>query len=146
MSANVVHVISGLLKAQHREILRDFEQLKGLLEGPFNLRCVQRVREILKVLDQRVILHLTQEDQLLYPRLRQEEHVEVQRMAVLFMAEMGGVGQEFNAYIQRWQSEQNLVAQWESFVEDSLQVISRLEWRIHREENELFVLLDALDR
>ncbi|MBF0174297.1 MAG: hemerythrin domain-containing protein, partial [Magnetococcales bacterium] len=120
MSANVVHVISGLLKAQHREILRDFEQLKGLLEGPFNLRCVQRVREILKVLDQRVILHLTQEDQLLYPRLRQEEHVEIQRMAVLFMAEMGGVGQEFNEYIQRWQSEQNLVAQWESFVEDSL--------------------------
>ncbi|HIJ83279.1 MAG: cation-binding protein [Magnetococcales bacterium] len=145
MEKKIIPIVSELLKVQHSEILRDLIKLREQLNRPFSLKCLQKVRELLKVLDQRVLLHLTQEDQLLYPGLLTDRHPEIRKTASLFTKEMGGLGFEFSEYIHRWQSEQELIGHWDAFVADSHKIADQLLWRIDREENELFPLLEALD-
>lgn len=145
MEYHVVHVLSGLLKTQHLEILRDLETLKGLLNEPFGRKSLQKIRGILHDLDQRVMLHLTQEDKLLYPKLSNHRHEDLRRLGVEFIAEMGSIAVEFLGYIHRWRSEEELTIHWNLFVEESQAIVSRLSWRIEREEKVLFPLLDTMD-
>ncbi|MBF0434259.1 MAG: hemerythrin domain-containing protein [Magnetococcales bacterium] len=146
MEAKVVHVIIALLKEQHAEIVLDMEHLQEMLRHPVCLECEQNVRKLMKILDQRVILHLVQEDQLLYPKLLQSGYAPIQDMARRFIQEMGGMAVEFSRYMQQWQSADELVTHWEQFVEQTRQLADRLIRRISREENELFPLIDSLDR
>lgn len=143
MDAQVVNVISGLLKTQHAEILGDLERLKGQLAGPFNRNRVHGVRRVLQVLDQRVILHLAQEDNILYPHLLGHPSPEVRDMAALLIAEMGNLGADFVDYVQRWSTDEALVKHWDRFVKESLGLVVRLVWRINQEESKLFPLVDA---
>lgn len=145
MDTHVVHILSGLLKTQHLEIFRDLETLKTLLNKPFSRKSLQTIEIILHELDQRVLLHLTQEDQLLYPKLLHHRHEGLRHLGGTFMAEMGNVAEDFSGYIRRWRSEEVLTIHWNHFVEESLAIASRLIWRIEREEKELFPLLDAMD-
>lgn len=145
METKVVHIIIGLLKEQHAEIVRDMQALQEILKLPVSLENEQKVRKLLKVLDHRVILHLVQEDQLLYPRLSIVEQDPIQEMARRFIDEMGGMAGEFSRYMQRWQTEDELVHHWEQFIEHTRVLADRLIRRIEREERELFPLVDSLD-
>ncbi|MEO5328160.1 MAG: hemerythrin domain-containing protein [Magnetococcus sp. THC-1_WYH] len=141
----MIHILSGLLKTQHLEILHDLKILRGLLDEPFSRKSLQKIGVILHELDQRVLLHLTQEDQLLYPKLLHHRHEGLRHLGSTFMTEMGNVAGDFSGYIRRWRSEEALTIHWSHFVEESLTITSQLIWRIEREEKELFPLLDAMD-
>lgn len=145
MEIPVIHILSGLLKTQHLEILRDLEMLQTLLNKPFSRKSLQTIEIILHELDQRVMLHLTQEDQLLYPKLLHHRHEGLRHLGNTFMTEMGNVARDFSEYIRRWRSKEALTIHWSHFVEESLAITSQLIWRIEREEKELFPLLDAMD-
>ncbi|MBF0423470.1 MAG: hemerythrin domain-containing protein [Magnetococcales bacterium] len=145
METRVLHVIIGLLKTQHAEIIRDLENLKGQIALPFSLKRMQNVGRMLRVLDQRVVLHLIQEDQLLYPKLVLAKNSRLRATANRLQTEMGGMAYEFSLYIRRWRSEAELVHHWGVFVEESLGLTTRLSERIRREEDELFPLLDPWD-
>lgn len=141
----VIHVISGLLKTQHFEIIKDLHSLEIHLEKPFSLEVLGNIRAILRGLDHRVVLHLAQEDNILYPRLLECSHDGIRRLASGFMADLGGLSAEFPKFVQRWQSEDAMVERWPEFVAESFRVIALIHRRIEMEEQQLFPLIDQLE-
>ena len=125
-------------RQQHDEILGIVGDLNAKLKAQAD---AQDLRGVLSALAGKLNFHLAMEDKALYPRLMKMD-AKASKMASKFMDEMGGLGEVFAAYNNRWQVSA-IRKDPEGFATETRKVFTALGKRIARENAELYPLADA---
>ena len=125
-------------KSQHAEILAVAKEMTQELSGKAD---ASKLRKQLSNLAGKLNFHLAMEDQALYPRLMEKKDTEANKVAAKFMKEMGGLGQTFTTYNNKWQVSA-ITADPSGFANETRAVFSALTQRIARENRELYPLAD----
>jgi hypothetical protein len=125
---------------QHDEILAIAGEITDQLKKKDADAAV--VRKLLSNMAGKLNFHLAMEDKALYPRLMQQKDTRSNAMAAKFLKEMGGLGQAFGAYNDKWQVSA-IRADMPGFAEATRKVFGALAHRISRENSELYPLADA---
>ena len=125
-------------RTQHDEILQIAKEMTAQLKGDADPAIL---RKLLSNLAGKLNFHLAMEDQALYPRLMERKDSDTQALARKFLEEMGGLGQVFGAYNDKWQVSaiRNDPA---GFNSETQAVFAALTQRIKRENTELYPLAD----
>lgn len=130
-------------RKQHAEILVLVEHLKNDLKQLNPSIHFQTFRNQLTSLLGKVQVHLTMEDHVLYPILIQSISQELSSLALLYQTEMGGIKQGLIKFTQEWTAEK-MKEDPERFALAGIELLSELEARIERENEQLYVQYDAL--
>lgn len=128
----------GSLRKQHDELESLARELLAIVGNMHQPRPVAALRWRLARL---LIAHLAVEDRYLYPALL-NQNGEAQQVAGSFKAEMGGLAQEFTAYMTRW-TDQNIARDWIAFSVETRGVLTALIRRIASENSRLYPLAPA---
>lgn len=89
-------------------------------------------------------VHLTMEDDWLYPALADHERPDVVELAHKYVDEMGGLRDEFTAYAKEWTRPGAIQNDPHAFARATNIAVNKLTNRIYREDNELYSLVDKL--
>lgn len=82
--------------------------------------------------------HFTSEDRIVYPRLLAHTNSSVAETAKRFWAEMGGVTEAVNDYLETWRKFRAIAASPQEFIAACKALFPALKKRIEAEENELY--------
>ena len=126
-------------RQQHDEILGIVGELTQHIKTKAE---AQVMRTSLSSLAGKLNFHLAMEDKALYPRLMNGDG-SAKGVAGRFMQEMGGLGEVFQAYNNRWQVSA-IRKDPEGFAAETHKVFQALGKRIARENAELYPLADKL--
>lgn len=99
---------------------------------------------ILPRLSGKLILHLSLEDEELYPKFMALGDAGTKNTAEEFQTEMGGLAKVFKDYISEWSSHRIVQNNPEKFVEQTKAIYVALSNRIKREESVLYPLAEAI--
>lgn len=91
-------------------------------------------------------IHLAQEDVQLYPDLMASGDHQVARLALTYVAEMGGLASELELFAQRWSSSAVISGAFAEFSEAARELILQLAFRIERENRHLYPLAEPSSR
>jgi hypothetical protein len=87
---------------QHDEILAIAAEISSLLQPEQRAKDANQVRSKLSRLAGNVTMHLTVEDQLLYPNLLNHEDDKVRALTAQYVLEMGKIAADFKEYLNKW--------------------------------------------
>jgi len=130
------------LKVQHGEILEMISEVLAQLPADRLPTYIANIRSSLAILAGKVSVHLAVEDKVLYPHLLQSANHEIKNLARSFVAEMGGIAQQFAEYRRKWADLPDIHAQAEDFIQETRTLMTALAWRIEREDERLYPLLE----
>ncbi len=129
-------------RQQHQEILQIVKEMAAGLDPQKLAKDAGPMRSLLSKLVGKVSMHLTMEDNSLYPLLIAGKDAAASQTAKVFQTEMGGIKTTFTAYAQRWPLASDIQAQPAQFVSETKQIFAALGNRIEKEENDLYVKAD----
>jgi len=132
------------LRSEHAELVKIVKELEALISGdapPPTLALFDVRRRLSSVL----IAHLKAEDWVLYPPLLSSADTKVAETARQFVDEMGGLAQAFTVYVERWDA-LSIESDWTRYQRESRGIIEALINRITRENQELYPLLERIER
>jgi hypothetical protein len=132
-------------RKHHDEILRIAREINAVLGSTIESKAAESISMQLARLAGLVNLHLAMEDKALYPALLAHSDATVAATARRFSDEMGSVAAAFVAYIKTWPTAAAIKADPVRFTTESKAIFNALSKRIHRENVELYVLLDAVE-
>ena len=128
-------------RAQHKKAL----ELVGLIQAdldPNKLgKDAQGIVMNLAKLAGTINLHLSMEDQSLYPAMISSKNPQVKQAAEKFIKEMSGIAQAFTSYYKKWNA-QTIQGTPDAFIKETKGIFTALGDRIRREEAELYPLAD----
>lgn len=124
-------------RQQHDEIL---ELVGELTRGLKANADAETLRGVLSNLAGKLNFHLAMEDKALYPRILKMD-AKASAMAGKFMEEMGGLGEAFSNYNNKWQVSA-IRSDPAGFASATHKVFAALGKRIARENAELYPLAD----
>lgn len=128
-------------RRQHAEIVEVVKQIEAYL-APGKLPAgAPEARKLLSTLVGKVGIHLSMEDQVLYPRLKAHADKDLRETAERFDAEMSQIKAAFLAYNGKWQ-EQAIKADAAGFAAATKSIFAALANRIQRENTVLYPLAD----
>lgn len=126
------------LRKQHQEIRALLTELQALLVNRESAVSESlQIRKLLTQLYGKVQIHLSMEDNILYPKMIKGFDPELSQMAQDFQAEMGAIKKAFSAYIQLWTTD-HIQAYAQEFISQSAEIFLRLNRRIDAENDQLF--------
>lgn len=88
--------------------------------------------------------HLAIEDKAFYPKAINHPNTKLSKLARQFQDEMGGLGEAFHTYKQKWPGPIAISKNPNGFVKETQEIIFLLEKRLEREEGELYELYDQV--
>jgi iron-sulfur cluster repair protein YtfE (RIC family) len=132
------------LRSEHAELVKIVKELKALIEGDAPPPAVA-LFDVRRRLSSVLIAHLKAEDWVLYPPLLSSADVRVAETARHFVDEMGGLAQAFTVYVERWDA-LSIESDWSRYQRESHGIIEALTNRIIRENQELYPLLERIER
>jgi hemerythrin-like domain-containing protein len=128
-------------RRQHGEIVEIVGQIEACLAPGKLPAAAAAVRSALSTLAGKLSIHLSMEDQSLYPRLKAHADKELRETAAKFDTEMSSIKAAFLAYNRKW-SEQAIKNDPAGFAGETKQIFAALASRIQRENNVLYPLAD----
>lgn len=135
--------LTDRFRTQHDDLLAIAGQIAPRLDAAELSKSATAVRDLLSQLMGALKMHLTMEDNSLYPRLLQHQDPEVRKLAKQFMTEMGGIAEVVQAYSAKWSTERKIQEDPETFITETEGLFEALAGRIDRENNQLYPLADA---
>ena len=118
----------------------------GLLE-PSNLAAnAPRVHSLLTQVASVLSVHLYLEDNELYAEMLNHRDPSVRAKSKQFLEEMGGLMVTFKAYLSTYPSAQQIQESPTAFAAATQAIFESMAQRIAREESDLFVMAEGLDR
>jgi hypothetical protein len=130
---------------EHDELLSLAHELQALLDPQTLTTHGSAARSCLGKLMGKLVLHLTIEDKVLYPKLAACGDAAVAGLALKFLDEMKTTTVDVLAYNQRWARVSAIKANPAAFIDETRQVIKVLADRIDRENHELYAAADRLE-
>jgi iron-sulfur cluster repair protein YtfE (RIC family) len=134
-----------MFRSQHEDLLAVVNELSGLL-GSKTGENAGEIRHQLSTFAGKVKVHLSMEDQYLYPKLVQSQDVKIRELATGYAQEMGGIRDTLLGYLGRWTTAARIQADPAGFTSETQQLFQVLGQRIQRENNQLYPLLEALEK
>ncbi len=134
--------ITDNLRIQHKEILDIVKQIQSYLNPEELSQDAAEVQDLLSKLAKVLEGHLIKEDDLLYPALRTHPAKSVQALAKIYIDRMGGIRDVFNKYIIKWSDAKSIQDNTDAFISETSAVFLLLSKRIHKEDYELYPLVD----
>jgi hemerythrin-like domain-containing protein len=131
-------------RIQHDELVVIAKDIAGNLKADALRTDAKSVRLQLSKMAGVLGAHLSIEDRWLYPKLVAHTDASVARLAREYQDEMSGLKEAFDAYMTRWETSQKIQANPETFIKETLGIFEVLSQRIHRENSELYTLVDRL--
>lgn len=89
-------------------------------------------------------VHLSREDEQLYPAMIRSGDRRTAATARRFANEIGGFAEHLEEFAMRWSSSAVISARFDEFREETLAIFATLETRIRRENQQLYPLADRL--
>jgi len=131
-------------RKQHAEILQIARDINQHLGPVIAEETAAQLRRLLSKMHGLVELHLAMEDNSLYPSLLRSADPQARQLAQDYAKEMGGLAGTFQTYVRTWHSAATISAGAAAFTEQSKAVFNALSKRIHRENTQLYPVVDAL--
>lgn len=120
-------------------MIKDFE---AMLDAARLQTQAADCRKLLSSLVGKLRIHLSSEDQLLYPRAAQSSDQSIRQLAERFQREMGPLAQSLKQYSDRWLVPKDIATRADEFVKESRGVVNALKERIRKENTEFYSALD----
>ena len=127
---------------QHSEIVSLVNELSLQLSATNLKHKAKEVRSLLSKFSGKLSVHLSMEDQNLYPFLMNHPDIRIRNLAHRFTEEMGGILSSFSQYKTHWPTHMEIADRPEEFVKETRELFAVLSERIDRENNELYPLLE----
>lgn len=131
-------VQTKLYRQQHGEILRHLDQVqKTIPAGTEHEICLElsRLAGVLK-------MHLTLEDQNLYPRMLAHENAMIRKTAENYQLTMSQLAPAYMAFHEKWTKHGAIDADRAQFAKAFAEIRDALQQRIQRENEGLYQLID----
>ncbi len=100
------------------------------------------LRRQLALLSGKLKMHLTMEDQSLYPRLMESDNTALRDLSKKYNSEMGHIKGEFENYMSAWPSYKAIEESPDRFISETKAIFEVLGARIAKEDKELYPLAD----
>lgn len=130
-------------KQQHVQILQAISRIRALVATGIQENASDIVYEI-RLMKSKIALHLSIEDDILYPRLEKQAEPQIANLARKYQEEMKPLVEGFGRFIERWSQESTVAGDPEGFRSDCNIVLKALHQRIQRENTEFFPRIEAL--
>jgi hypothetical protein len=124
-------------RQQHEEILEIAGEIQKKLKAKAD---AQELRTLLSGLAGKLNFHLAMEDKALYPRVMKMDAA-AHGVAQRFVAEMGGLADQFAAFNNKWQVSA-IRKDADGFASEAHKIFNALGKRVARENAELYPLAD----
>lgn len=131
-------------RQQHNEIVELLQNLERQLNAADLSKDASAARKTLSVLAGKLALHLSSEDQLLYPEIKSSSDPELKRIAAEFERDMLPLSASFKAYLARWPTPTSITQDAAGFVTQTRAIIRALMERIKRENSVFYAAYDSL--
>lgn len=132
------------LRQQHDIILKKAMGVQDMARGLEENGDIRPLMRKLHRLDGVLSAHLAAEDSELYPEMAQSRDPRTAATAQRFMEEMGGLSEVYRAFVCEWSDEDRIRSDPRGFRSAFTRIVFALSNRIHRENNELYPLADAM--
>ncbi|HHW14797.1 MAG TPA: hemerythrin domain-containing protein [Firmicutes bacterium] len=136
---------TDLFRRQHQELLQIVEEISPLLNAGALDKEAVKVRALLATLAGKLKVHLSAEDNALYPKLLNHKDPEVATLARQYQEEMGGLKQAFGEYLSRWPGPAQLQRDLGKFIAETRDIFDALRRRIDKENHGLYAVVDRID-
>lgn len=130
------------LRRQHKDLLEIAAEISSHLNSDKLSKDANEVRSLLSQLFGKLNVHLTLEDQVLYPQLINHSDEKIKETAKRFVDQMGGIADALKDYKNKWSNAIKIQKAADDFINDTKGIFDALAKRIEKENNELYVLLD----
>ena len=137
-----------ILRKQHDKLWERLDEIFAMLEPQklSSLKEAIRERNLLSEFMGVLEWHFGMEDDLFYPELLKHESAELREMAQRYIDEIGGLKARFAQYNEKWEDADSIIENLEAFISETKELFESLSDRIRRENDELFVLIETLER
>ena len=135
--------ITDNLRKQHKEISETVKQISVLLKPDILLQDAEQAGILLSKFTENLEIHLTWEDEALYPALQRHPKEEVRILTKVFSEEMGGISKAVARYAANWPNAESIKKNPDGFINESHEIFAALSSRINQENNHLYPLLEA---
>ncbi len=136
---------TAIYRQQHRDILSVAAELKQAMVPARLASDARQAHGVLAKLAGCVGVHLTMEDDVLYPALVSDANEAVRATARRFVDEMGNIRTAFQAYLARWPTSHSIEMAPHRFVEETSGLLEVLAGRIRAEDDHLYAMVDRLN-
>lgn len=131
------------LNNQHSELLQLSEDVLSLVYPNGLTADPATIRLSLLLLFGRLTVHLTTEDEHVYPILTRHPDRPVRDVARRFELELGGLARALDTYKTTWMNEDAIREKTDEFIHHTRLLLAALAQRIAKEDSELYVLLEG---
>lgn len=135
---------TATLRQQHDIILKKAMGVQDMARGLEEHGDIRPLMRKLRRLDGVLSAHLAAEDCGLYPEMAQSGDRRTAATAQRFMEGMGGLSETYRAFVDEWSDEEQIRRDPRGFRSAFTRIVFALSNRIHRENNELYPLADAM--
>lgn len=132
-------------REQHNELLAMAKELGALLNETSLSKSGAEARSSLSRLMGKLVMHLTVEDNVLYPELKASRDPMVSGLAQRAAAEMAKITQTVSVYNNKWRTATSIQSNPAEFIAESKLVIFLLNKRIKWENQELYAACDRME-
>ena len=129
-------------KHQHVSILRRIAALRELTHAGV-ARNAEAIAQGIVAMSSVIKLHLSVEDQALYPALQRGEDAELARLGQRFQVEMGPIAAAFDQFARRWNTAQRLREDEAAFRAAANDVLRRVHERMRHEDRDFYPRVEA---
>ena len=136
--------ITDNLRKQHKELLEAATKISKLINSEDVSKEAEQIYNLLSELDGRLHFHLIKEDESLYPALLRYPDEKIITLTKQLQNEVGGLLNEFHYYIKKWPDAAAIQNNSDEFVKETTKIFDALAYRIDKEDNELYSLVDGL--
>lgn len=131
-------------RRQHNDMLGIVADITKRLDERTLSKEADDVASMLARLSGKLSVHLTQEDNFLYPRLKNSGNAKAKSLADSFQDEMGGLSQTYMEFAKRYRGGRSIEADPATFIREVRVIFSALKERIERENRELYPVADQV--
>ncbi len=128
------------LKRQHIEIEEVLNETVKLIKvGDLKLHG-QAIAKNISILAGKLKVHLSAEDNYLYPDFLNNSNLDLRKTAQSYIDEMGDLSSTYMEFKGKYNTERKILKAEEDFVKESKAVFTAIEKRMNKEDKELYVL------
>lgn len=129
---------------QHDVLINMAVELQEISASIASVEDAKLVRDHLNRLAGKLVVHLAKEDKSLYPKLLESNDAQVVSLTKRYISEMGDLATVFELYNKRWVTPLFIHKYQDKFQLETASIVKALGSRIDKENNELYVLADAI--
>ncbi len=130
-------------KHHHIEIMSGVTELRNLSKSGTAEHAAQIAKQIISI-SATIKLHLSIEDAVLYPALQKSKDPAYIALGQRYQSEMGGLATAYMEFAGKWLSAKKIADDVDGFKSDANLVFKALHDRIHKENVELYPVLEQM--